>query len=227
LRIAIQRDRLGKYVMPAKKPAEAIPLSKEHFGPAADVLFRAFLDYPLLTYAVPDEARRRRACRSLYTSVLRYCVLFGETNTTLDLEGATCWLPPDRPFPTFWRMVRSGMFGIIPGFGWTGFQRLQAMDKVAEAEHHKHTPGPHWYLWVIGVDPPCQGRGVAGRLMQPVFERADRDGMRCYLETHKESNVAVYERYGFEVVSKTPVPNQPLTVWAMLRRPRKGAPSLA
>jgi GNAT superfamily N-acetyltransferase len=211
--------------MHPKKLPETILLDRERFGRASDVLIRAFLDYPLMTYTCPDEPQRRRACRSLYTSVLRYCLLFGESYTTLDLEGAAAWLAPDRPFPTFWRMMRSGMLGVIPGFGWTGFQRLQAMDKVAEAEHHKHTPGPHWYLWVIGVDPPCQGRGVAGRLMQPVFDKADRDGVRCYLETHKESNVAVYQRYGFEVVSKTPVPGQPLTVWAMLRRPGEGTPA--
>jgi ribosomal protein S18 acetylase RimI-like enzyme len=205
-------------------PPEAVPLDNERFGRAAGALVRAFMDYPLMEYTVPDTTRRRRACVSLYSSVLRYTLRFGEAYTTLDVQGAAGWLPPDRPFPEFWRMARAGMLGVPFAFGWTGFQRLQAMDKVAEEQHHKHAPGPHWYLWVIGVAPEHQGRGLAGRLMQPVLDNADERQLRCYLETHKESNVPVYERYGFRVVSKTPVPGQPLTVWAMLRRPGEGVP---
>jgi ribosomal protein S18 acetylase RimI-like enzyme len=103
---------------------------------------------------------------------------------------------------------------------------LQAVDKIAEERHHTHAPGRHWYLWVIGVDPDQQGRGVAGQLMAPVFEKADRDQLPCYLETHKPTNVAVYERYGFRVASETPVPGHPTTVFAMLRSPGAGPPNL-
>jgi ribosomal protein S18 acetylase RimI-like enzyme len=205
------------------KATEAVRLDWPRFPRAAEVLTRAFLDYPLMTYCTPHVGRRRRATASLYASVLRYTMRFGDVYTTPNGEGTASWLPPDRPLPTFWRMVRSGMYAVPFAFGWAGFQRLQAMDHVAEAEHRRHAPGPHWYLWVIGVAPEHQGKGIAGRLMRPVFEQADRDRYRCYLETHKESNVPVYERYGFRVVAKTPVPRHALTVWAMLRGPEAGS----
>ena len=196
---------------------ETIRLTRSHFGKAWEMLTRAFLDYPLMSYTVPEEDRRRRATAALYASVLRYTLLYGETYTTPGIEGAACWLPPQRPFPTFLRMVRAGMLAVPFRFGWTGFQRLQAMDHVAEARHREHAAQPHWYLWVIGVDPEHQRKGVAGRLMAPVFEHADKNGLACYLETHKESNVPVYERYGYRLASTTPIPGHPLTVWAMLR----------
>jgi ribosomal protein S18 acetylase RimI-like enzyme len=213
-------------VATAMKTPEATLLDGRNFAPVAAALGRAFLDYPLMKYCVPDDERRRRAVCSLYTSVLRYSLLYGEAYSTADLDGAACWLPPDAPFPTFWRMTRSGMLGLPFSYGWAGFRRLQAVDHVAETLHRTHAPGAHWYLWVIGVEPERQGKGVAGRLMRPVFEQADRDQFRCYLETHKESNVRVYERYGFRVVSQTPVPGHPLTVWAMLRSPNAALPSL-
>jgi ribosomal protein S18 acetylase RimI-like enzyme len=197
-------------------------LQGKQFSPAAAVLCEAFRDYPLMRYAVPDDGRRVRAVRSLYSSVLRYSLRYGETYTTGALEGAACWLPPDNPFPTFWRMVRIGMLGVPYHFGWGGFRRLEAVDKIAEARHREHAPGQHWYLWVIGVAPAHQGKGVAGRLMRPVFEKADRDELRCYLETHKQANVAIYQRYGFRVASETPVPGSPLTLYAMLRSPHAG-----
>jgi ribosomal protein S18 acetylase RimI-like enzyme len=204
--------------------SEAVRLRPEQFGQAVEVLTRAFLDYPLMQYVVPDEARRLRATRALYAAVLRYTLRYGLAYTTTSLEGAAGWLPPDRPFPTFLRMVRSGMLAVPFRFGWSGFQRLQAVDQVAEHQHRAHAPGSHWYLWAIGVDPPCQRIGVAGRVMRPVLDRADRDGLACYLETHKEANVKVYQRYGFEVVSTNPVPGHPLTLWAMRRSPPGGAP---
>jgi ribosomal protein S18 acetylase RimI-like enzyme len=204
---------------------ESVPLTWNQFGQVAEVLTAAFVDYPLIAYSVADDVRRRKATYALYAGVLRYTLCYGETYTTPQGEGAACWLPPDRPFPTFFRMLRSGMLAVPLRFGRTGFKRLQAADHVAEAEHRAHAPGPHWYLWVIGVDPARQGTGVAGRLMRPVFERADEAGLRCYLETHKASNIAVYERYGFAVVSQTSVPGHPLTVWAMMRRPNPGHPA--
>jgi ribosomal protein S18 acetylase RimI-like enzyme len=204
------------------KAPEAILLGKEQLTRAAEVLARAFHDYPFMEYAVPAEEPRRRAVRSLYTGVLRYCLRYGEIYTTPAVDGLACWLPPSEPFPTFWRLVRSRMLGLPFAFGWKGFKRLQAGDHVAEQLHRTYAPGPHWYLWVIGVDPARQRTGVAGQIMQPVFARADRDKYRCYLETHKESNVSVYERYGFRVMSQTPVPGHPLKVWAMIRSPRSG-----
>jgi GNAT superfamily N-acetyltransferase len=204
------------------KATEAISLTADRFNGAADALTRAFLDYPLMMYAVPAEGRRQRAVRSLYTAALHYALHFGEAYTTPGLDGASCWLRPDEPFPTFWRMVRAGMLRVPFAFGWTGFQRLQAADHVAEALHRQHAPGPHWYLWIIGVEPSRQRMGIAGALMRSVFERADRDQHNCYLETHKEANVHVYQRYGFRVAEKKPVPDHPLTVWAMIRSPRSG-----
>jgi ribosomal protein S18 acetylase RimI-like enzyme len=214
--------RAKQKVSLAMKVPEAIPLDARHFSQVADILKRAFDDYPLMQFAVPDARRRSGAVRSLYSSVLRYSMLYGQVHTMPDLTGAACWLPPDQPFPTFWRMVRIGMLSLPFRFGWQGFNRLQAADHVAEALHRTHAPGQHWYLWVIGVDPQHQGKGIAGQLMRPVFERADRDRFPCYLETHKDSNVRVYERYGFHVAEQKSVPGHPQTVWGMVRSPTPG-----
>jgi ribosomal protein S18 acetylase RimI-like enzyme len=36
-------------------------------------------------------------------------------------------------------------------------------------------------------------------LIEPFVERTDDAGVGCYLESSKESNVAFYRRFGFEV----------------------------
>ncbi len=47
-------------------------------------------------------------------------------------------------------------------------------------------------LLVLGVHPSHQGKGLARVLLEPVARMADRDGASVYLETTKESNVALY-----------------------------------
>jgi len=148
------------------------------------------------------------------------CLRFGEVYVTPSVIGAACWLPPDKSDFTFLRQVRAGMLQLPLRFGTRGFNRLVAYDRVARRLHHEHARGPHWYLAAIGVEPEHQGQGVGGALMQPILSRADAQGAPCYLETHREDNVRLYERHGFLVVSKCDVAGHPIGVWAMLRKPR-------
>jgi hypothetical protein len=55
-------------------------------------------------------------------------------------------------------------------------------------------------------------------LLRPVLERIDRERMPCFLETNTAKNVAIYRRFGFEVVSEDKVPGTEVTSFAMLRK---------
>src|SRR5262249_47352943 len=114
-------------------------------------------------------------------------------------------------------MIRAGMLRLPFLCGWSGFERLHAYDSLHLSLHHRYAPGPHWYLWLIGVEPQHQGKGVAGELMWPVIALADQAGLPCYLETHKETNVPIYERQGFRVQVRAEPPDRPVRVWSMLR----------
>jgi hypothetical protein len=52
-----------------------------------------------------------------------------------------------------------------------------------------------------------------------MLARADDVGVATYLETQKESNLAYYRRFGFEVVDKFSVDSSP-PLWRMQREPR-------
>ena len=39
-----------------------------------------------------------------------------------------------------------------------------------------------------------------GTLLAPVLDRADREGLACFLETSDPANVGFYHRFGFDVV---------------------------
>jgi len=76
------------------------------------------------------------------------------------------------------------------------------------------------FMFTIGVDPAFQGRGFTGALIKPILQRLDRERLPCYLDTHDPKNISLYEKYGFEVVeeSKIPETNIHLYAYAMLRQ---------
>jgi len=130
--------------------------------------------------------------------------------------GAALWLPPGAMPRTARRTAalnaRAARILSTGRHRLAGFRLLDAVDKA-------HPHGPHWYLALLGTDPVVQGRGIGGRLLAPVLERCDREGLPAYLETQKASNLAFYGRLGFDVTRVIELPGAPM-VWTMTRPPR-------
>lgn len=76
----------------------------------------------------------------------------------------------------------------------------------------------HWYLSLVGVDPPHHGQGLGRALVRSWLEAVDPDGLPSYLETDRVENLAFYAREGFEVVTDVEVLGA--RVWCM-RRPSR------
>lgn len=199
---------------------EPVRLTVDQLKPASEVVGRAFQNDPLMKYVVPDDARRARLLPAFFGVALRYCLRYGEVYTTPTLAGAACWLPPGNTFPALSRLVRAALPDLMQvqhGLGLTGLSRFFATERYTDALHERTTPGPHWYLWVLGVDPAQHGHGIGGRLMQPGFTRANASGLTCYLETENEKNVPFYLKHGFQVVHEGEIPGSGVRVWAFLR----------
>jgi GNAT superfamily N-acetyltransferase len=61
----------------------------------------------------------------------------------------------------------------------------------------------YYFCNIVTVLPEAQGKGVGRALMEVVLERADKEGMRCYLESsRREPNVGIYEKFGFGLVKE-------------------------
>ncbi|HEX2052775.1 MAG TPA: GNAT family N-acetyltransferase [Actinomycetota bacterium] len=124
------------------------------------------------------------------------------------LDGIAVWLPPGA-FPwSAWRKLKAtGPFLKV----WAADPRsFRTFTRLGENSELNHPTDPHWSLEALGIRPEAQRRGLGSRLLQPVLERADSEGLPCYLETSDPANVAFYERFGFEVVRQVPlIPDGP------------------
>ena len=191
----------------------------------AAVLARAFQDDPLMRYAIPDGDERRRLLPWLIGLNVRYGCRYGAVYVTPGYEGAAVWLPPGQTTMTLRRMLRAGMFAAPPRVRWPILRRLAATGNYATTLHERCAPGPHWYLAQIGVEPSQRRQGIAARLLQPMLARIDAAALPCYLDTENEANIAIYQRFGFQVVAEGVAPTGGPRVWAMLRAHEAGGAS--
>lgn len=76
--------------------------------------------------------------------------------------------------------------------------RMEALGKM----HQARLAEPHWYLSVLGTSPDQQSKGLGSRVLAPMLERCDRNGMLAYLESTNPANVGFYRRHGFEPIDE-------------------------
>jgi len=193
-------------------------LTKAWIKPAAEMLCKAFRDYPVFTYFYPGEAKRNRMQPAVFRGLVRSGMKHGEVYATSPaLEGAAVWFGPDSQHDSRWEYFWSGQFFTMMFTGRETLARQITFSKYASEVRMRSVPKRHWYLQMLGVDPNYQGRGYASKLLKPMLARADREGVPCFLETQAEKNVAFYEHFGFRVVEAGIIPGSDMKSWGMLR----------
>jgi len=186
----------------------------------SSMLARSFDDDPVWRYVLPSERLRGGGLEAYIAIQLRTDYLaFGSVWTTDRLEGAALWAPPGEPM----RTGLSAIIPILPLLRYAGARGAWRSIALLSAVEELHPKVPHWYLSVLGTDPPHQRRGIASALMAPALRRCDEGGFGAYLESSKERNLAFYNRHGFEVTNEIARRGAP-TVWTMWREPRPAEP---
>lgn len=201
--------------------AQPVPLAPGQMREVGRVLARALCDDPHWLWIFPHESRRAQVLPWFMEVWARYCQRYGEVHiTTGKVEGAALWIPPGKYPPSIVGMILGGMMLVPLRFGRAAFERLISSANYAARLHKRDVSSRHWYLSTLGVDPPRQGEGIGGTLIQPVLARADAEGLPCYVETEKERNLPFYRRHGFEVVVEDDLPNGGPHFWTMKREPQ-------
>ena len=201
--------------------ATSVPLTTAQVDGAAAVLVRSFVDDPGLHFVLPDRAARDRLGPVLARAAVRYALRCGALLTAPgDVRGVALWFPPESAAPTRADLVKTGLAAVPGQIGDAAWERFKRLLDHVDALHPRYAPEPHWYLAMLGVDPPWQRQGIGEALMHPIFAAADRDGLGCYLEAPTADNARYYARRGFRVVAETDVPRSSVHLWLMRREPR-------
>jgi ribosomal protein S18 acetylase RimI-like enzyme len=201
---------------------EPIVLRPSEASQAARVLTRAFADDEAWRTIFPADATRATVLPRLWRAVVGYSLRYGEVWTTPDGAGVACALGPGRSFVTPWREMRTGLrfSRLIAGLSRESRRSFLSATLVIDRLHRQAMPGPHEYLWALGVDTTRQGEGTGSALVSAFVARADEARLPAYLETETERNVSFYRRHGFDILREERALGGRLRVLAMSRPPR-------
>ena len=192
------------------------------------MLFDAFQDDPFFLYAFGAKHSHEALVGQIHRFTLRLGLRYGAVAApTAVLEGIAIWLSPGHAAITPWRAIRTGVLGFAgtllkSRMGLSSFmERMAAFASYSDQLHTRHAHFPHWYLLAIGVAHRFQGKGYASRLLRPMLARCDHENLPCYLETHNEGNLGIYQHFGFVVKEEGKIPGSATRQWALLRIPNQ------
>jgi GNAT superfamily N-acetyltransferase len=178
-------------------------LAPEEHGAAAALLSRAMSDNPINVAVYGDDRpRRERRVHRLFETLFR--VVTAQTPLTA-LDGgrivAVAGIAPPgacQPGPRERLKFLPGIVALGPPTATRVLRWLNAWAAEDPATEHSHF-GP------FGVEPALQGRGIGTQVLHEYCRGLDEVGLVGYLETDKEVNVRLYQRFGFEVVGESTV----------------------
>ena len=206
----------------AKKAIEKAGLylvQKKDLGRLAEVAADAYRDYPLhnwLTKGKYDAKASRLIMQISLKTMTEDAVIYADSE---EINGFAAWLPfgftGSKPLP----FLASGGLSLILHSGPGIIRRLLTYETYAMNLKKEFTDNYDWYLYNLSIKKDAQGKGIASKLMRPMLQFCDDERMVAYLETNKESNVSLYNHYGFQLMREELIPKSPVTHYSMVRRP--------
>jgi ribosomal protein S18 acetylase RimI-like enzyme len=203
-------ERAGLYIV-EKKDLDRLALV------AAD----AYCDYPLhnwFTKGKYDAKASKLIMRISLKTMTEDAVIYADSE---EINGFAVWLPFGFTGSKTLPFLMNGGLSLIfhSGFGIIG--RLLTYETYAMNLKKEFTENYDWYLYNLSIKKDAQGKGIASKLMRPMLGFCDDEKMIAYLETNKDTNVGLYQHYGFELKKEEIIPKTPVTHYAMVRCPKE------
>jgi ribosomal protein S18 acetylase RimI-like enzyme len=190
---------------------EIIRLDRAHRDSAVATLAAAFHDDPAMVHMLPDVARRARRLQRLIGWMVDQTLKIGLVLGTPDVAAVTLWRPPGMVHyhEPLWH---PGAVRFIPIFGRNLLRALRTDEGIAG----HLPPGESWmYLKMAGVRPDQQGKGLGGAMIRAGLAEGASRGVPSVLETATPSNVGLYQRLGYGIVSEWDVAGGGPHFWSM------------
>ena len=212
IEIPLAKQRIlkaGLYIVPEERLEE---LSEA----AAD----AYQDYPLhnwLTKGIYDPVASKLIMQTTLAAMKDDAVIYADSE---ELNGFAVWIPMGVTGSKTIPLLKNGGMKLLLHSGLGIIGKLLTYETFAMKLKKKYTGHIDWYLYNLSVRKDAQGKGIAKKLLQPMLTFCDDEKMLVYLETNKESNVSLYERFKFELRETNMIPGSSIRHYSMVRDPK-------
>jgi ribosomal protein S18 acetylase RimI-like enzyme len=169
-----------------------------------ETLTAAFYDDPLTEFLLPVEKSRAKWLSVGMEFILGLSSQQLQTGTEADDCSAVIGAVPPGQYPIpllkllflISKLVLKSLLSGMP------LRLMSRWLRIFAAFERIHPSKTHWYVLVLGVHPNHQGKGLGGKLLNQVLQKADAEGVAVYLESSNPKNLDFYRKHGFEVMSE-------------------------
>ena len=166
--------------------------SKEEQLIAVDILLLAFSSDPFQRYLMPDPSIFFKNSTIWFNNAASQSISTNSLFGTEDYSGVALWFPPN--YVVEFDAIGETLQDLPQNSQKNIFQYFNALEK--------NRPKDAWYLEYAGVDPSNQSLGLGATLFKKSLLRIDDLHQPAYLESSNPRNMSLYERHGFETVTK-------------------------
>ena len=188
-------------------------LTPKDLSQASNVLGKAFREDPIWVEILKDEPEKFSIA---FEVPLKECLKYGRVYcSSPSLEGIAAWLPSKYVNLNFFQFIWCGAFLSAMKLGSKIGKHISEVSKIITEDRKLNMKIPYIYLYVIGVSPENQGKGIGSHLINTMLDKLAPE-LPIYLETETEQNVKFYEKLGFKVLKKVTIPSLGLPMWEMV-----------
>ena len=159
-----------------------------------NILSKSFINDPHMNWLL-EESKNKNKLKIIMGYVFEESVARGTVYINDDNTAAVLWNSEKKEAISFQYIYRNLSFLFRVGIRVT--IRCLKTDKLIYDQYPKNSK--YCQLYLIGVLPEEQGKGLASALMNPMIEDMRKKNISMHLETANPKNVKIYKKKGFTI----------------------------
>lgn len=159
-----------------------------------NILAVSFKNDPQVNWYL-EESRNRNKLNILIDYVFEETIRKGEIYISEDNMATALWNSEKKEKFSLTYILRNLSFLFRIGIKST--MRILKMNKLIYSQYPNNSR--YYHLYLIGVLPEAQGKGLASSLMNPKLAEKRENEIPVYLETANQKNVEIYKKKGFNI----------------------------
>ena len=207
--------------MTLKTPQNLIEVKEKDLFECGKVLADAFQNYPLFYEFLGREKYSIEQASRVFMTIIASADENTHTYLHKSGKGVCSFTEPN--------VSNNDIFTIVKSLKWSlqyilghpsSLMNLLGFNNYCVKLRQEAGYSKAWYLFLLGVEQSCQYQGIARDMVMSFFEYFDETSQICYLETCSDSDMFFYEKFGFEVITKSFYGKREIPVISMARKPK-------
>jgi len=160
-----------------------------------NILCHSFINDPHINWLL-EESKSKNKLKIIMGYVFEESLARGTVYLNDDNTAVTLWNTEKKEKVSLQYIVRNLSFLFRAGLKTT--RRCLKTDKITYEQYPKNAR--YCQLYLIGVLPEYQGKGLASTMLNPMIEEMEKKSIPMHLETANAKNVKIYMKKGFNII---------------------------